>query len=575
MAHELHEAVRFADHRLRAVIALPPAGRTEAETLCLALQLVLERDFNIHFPPDQMRLVREGAPARFLEAGKRGDLPRRRVAVLPAAELRRVEIAGVEPENGMDGWSELHFAWQRRAGMEDERGNIDWKRLNTFPHVTAGALLAVLHPHTAGRPGVDAAGKRIKQRPGRPLKVKWDEKTIQARRDEGGRLLLTARAAGIVDFQLERAGDARTLSRLAITDTITINGDVDYRIGDQGSHEREELSCHANIVVTGDVLGIFSLQSEGFIHVRGAIEGRRVEAAEVEAGVITAGTTVQGHRSVVADNVVRATVQGGEVIIRRNVNGATVIGRSAVRLGPTTAVLGATFHTPSLTAEGSRFSGRTRVILGEEFFAAEKEVIQALARARNDLDKTQAPLRRAVQNAADQLTALERVVSRSCSPMPPPLAKMLAVLKQRFVTAVRRPQGPLDDDFFLLCRRFQDALADHGVHHTVHGKVDVFLRVLGPLQERLTESGERLQAHTAARERLADLRRRAAALEFSCQEIRLTATAEIEIEAGGARLVLTNATLPHGPFSVVYRPPAEDDRLSGGSLEIEAISESF
>ncbi len=575
LARELHGALRFGADRMRAVVPLPPASKADNESLCLAIQLVLERDFKLHFPPEQMRRLRAGEPVQFVEGRRSDGLPCRRVAILLAAEFRRLEVVGVDPEDGEDGWSELRFAWQRQAGMEDERGNIDWKRLNTFPHVKAGSVLAVLHPHTAGRPGIDAGGRKVKQRVGRPLKVRWDDKSIAASETPEGLTELRSRTAGIVEFLLARPGDPRTLAKLAITDTITINGDVDYRIGDQGSHEQEELSCHANIVVTGDVLGIFSLQSKGFIHVRGAIEGRLVEAAEVEAGVITAHTTVRGHRSVVADNVVRGTIEGGEVVIRRNVNGAMVRASSCVRLEATTAVLGATFFTPRLIAEGARFTGRTRIVLGQDIFDQEPTAVRALAGAAAELEKGEPGLRRAVTAAAEQLTALERVVVRACSSLPPAIAQPLNRMKQAFVTGVQRPKGPFPKAFFQLCRQLQDALADQGVHPTVHGKVDVFLRSVAPLQEELCQLAQRLQQQNEAEEQLADLRRRAAALEVCCQRIQLGPTAEIVIEAGGTEEVLTASNLPDQDFAFAYQPPSDPHRIAGGRLVRESPAESF
>ncbi len=575
LARELHAALRFGDNRMRAVVPLPAASKVDNESLCLAIQLVLERDFKLHFPAEQMRRLRSGEPVQFVEARRPDGLPSRRVGILLAAEFRRLEVVGVEPEDGEDGWSELRFAWRRQAGMEDERGNIDWKRLNAFPHAGAGAVLAVLHPHTAGRPGIDAGGRRVKQRAGRPLKVRWDDKTVAASDTAEGLTELRARTAGIVEFQLARQGDPRTLARLAITDTITINGDVDYRVGDQGSHEQEELSCHANIVVTGDVLGIFSLQSKGFIHVRGAIEGRLVEAAEVEAGVITAGTTVRGHRSVVAENVVRGTVEGGEVVIRRNVNGAEVRASSCVRLGGGAAVLGATFFTPCLVAEGARFTGRTRIVLGRDIFDQEPEALRDLVVAAAELEKAEPGLRRAVAAAAEQLAALERVVSCACSPLPPQVGRLLGRLKKAFVAGVQRPRGPFPEAFVLLCRRLQDALAEHGVHPTVHGKVDVFLRSVAPLQEELGQLAGRLRQREEAEERLAGLRQRAAALEVRCQHVQLGPRAEIVVEAGDAKEVLVSATLPGEGFVLAYQPPADPRKVAGGRLVRESPGESF
>lgn len=576
LAKEIQQAVRFSDDRLRAVLQLPPASKTDNETLCLAIQLVLERHFKLRFPPAQMTRVRDGQPVQFVEAGRTDGLPPRRVSILLAAEHRRIEIVGVEAENGEDGWSELRFRWQRQVGMEDERGNIDWKRLNTFPNVSANTLLAVLHPHTPGRAGIDAAGKKIKQRPGRPLKVRWDEATIEERPFSDTETGLFSRTAGIVDFIFARPGDPKTLQRIAITDTITINGNVDYRIGDQGSSVDKTLSCCANIVVKGDVLGIFSLQSEGFIHVRGAIEGRRVEAEEVKAQVITAGTTVVGRKSLVADNVVRARVEGGEVVIRRNVNGATVEATDAVRLVDGVACIGATFVAPRLQADGARFTGRNRIVLGADIFEREKTVLQDRGRAGAAINELGPVLRRAVEMAAEQLTALERILVRSCGSLPREIASQLGEVKKEFVDVVRKPEQPFPDAFFTRCRQLQTALGERNIHTSVLGKVDVFLRTVKPLQELLTELKERHRRRREVEERFADLRQRAAALEAAFHNIQFAAaTSEIVIEAGGDRLVLQTDNLPDEDFVVVYRLPEDPDRIAGGSLDIDQEVAAF
>ena len=147
----------------------------------------------------------------FKEERQDKELPPRSVAIMLASTRRHFEVSGIHPEDGRDARSELFFPWKKQAGVVDEHGNIDLKKLNVFPAIQKDKPLARIYLHTQGTPGVDALGKRIKPRAGRPMKMRYNEGVVYRRDDpqDPTCFLLVAARSGIVDFPLSRQRRSR------------------------------------------------------------------------------------------------------------------------------------------------------------------------------------------------------------------------------------------------------------------------------------------------------------------------------------------------------------------------------
>ncbi|MEJ2691342.1 MAG: FapA family protein, partial [Deltaproteobacteria bacterium] len=289
-------SLHFDKEKMRAVMNLPPTNQADNERLALAIRFILRKHFSMDFPATEMERVRQSdnAVIKFQEESRDRGLPARSVAIMLAPGQSHFEIKGVPPQDGHDAFSELFFSWKKQAGAIDQQGNIDLKRLNAFPTIQKDKPLASIYLQTQGTPGVDALGKSIKPHPGRPMKVNFNDEIITRRDDPEDPFCfqLVAARSGIIDFSLAKEDEPASLQHLDIVDTITINGDVNYKVGDLASLTDKDLAGTVNIVVKGNVLGILTLQSEGFVHVQGSIEGKKVIAKEVKAEAIGSNTSV-------------------------------------------------------------------------------------------------------------------------------------------------------------------------------------------------------------------------------------------------------------------------------------------
>ncbi|MEW6429097.1 MAG: flagellar assembly protein A [Thermodesulfobacteriota bacterium] len=566
-AKEIGDSVLFDGDKIRASFALPQGIQIDNETLALALQLLLEKECNLHFPASQMMFVRAGRDTGFVETGD-GELPARRIAIHLSPERRLMEVEGCPPENGRDGWSELFFDWKKQAGILDERGNIDLKRLNVFPSARAGEVLAVIHRRTEGIPGVTALGKRIKQRQGQALKVKVDDKTID-RQEDGNAEKLVARRGGIVDFRLAGRDDPALLTRLEILDTITINGNVDYHVGDQGSETDRSLACSSNIVVRGDVLGVFTLQSDGFIHVSGAIEGKKISAEEVVADIIARGCSVFAASSCVAGSIISARIRARHVILRKNANESELTGLEQISLLDGANCLGLTLHTNKLVSLKNRFAGLTTVHLGGEIFPREEELLRQRDTARQGMEKCLPAVKEAVATVAEQLTSTEQLIGKALPSRPQAVQALLTAIRQQFAAAVRHFHLPVPATLVAACRKLQTTLGDANAHESIIRKVEVVIRTLQQLEGAQAQFKVFHDSIAGAEAGLAELRDAAASLSVEMNNPRfLGPSARLVVLCGGERLELHPDNLPFGKFEICYELKGEEGGLAGGKLVV-------
>ncbi|MEW6428797.1 MAG: flagellar assembly protein A [Thermodesulfobacteriota bacterium] len=579
-AKPIAASVRFGEGRIRAVMNLPPPSQVDNETLALALQHILQKYFSLAFPAKEMMRVRLGEEAvSFSEEEQDPESAPRTVAIHLASTHRYIEVRGADPEDGRDACSELSFKWEKQAGVLDEHGNIDLKKLNAFPSAGRDQLLATIRFNTQGKPGIDALGKKIKPRPGRPMKLRFNEANIRRVDDpaDPGGFTLRAARAGIIDFRLAQKGNPATLLALDVVDTITINGDVNYKIGDLGSLTNKDLTGAANIVVKGNVLGVFTLQSEGFIHVKGSIEGKKVMASEVVAEIIGNGTAVYGEEAVVAGTVIKASVTGRNITLRRASNESSFTARDSILLEKNCSCLALRIETHRLQAEQARFSGQNVVTLGSDLFSEEKE-LQARAEAIARESEVETPeTRECAKNTVQHLLSLETHLGKAAVEVSS-LLQMLAVIKKHIIAALQQMDKPLDANLIQACYRLQAAMGERNVHESVLRKVETLVTALRKLDERLVEQHKRAGRMAAIRDRMRELLEEAGRLSASFARPQFTGgNSEIHLLCGEEKLVLHQGNLPAGDFVVRYVIAPEGESLAAGRLVTEsaAAAEAF
>src|SRR5690606_28341905 len=130
-----------------------------------------------------------------------------------------IAAVGVEPVAGENGYLEALVDLEPSfVPTGSEGGTIDM-RASLIHNVVPGQPLAVIHPPTAGRPGLDVCGGLVPANPGEPLNLKLGRNTRRAEHDPN---LIVA----------ESAGHARLMDGMVdIQEFYLVDGDVDYGTG--------------------------------------------------------------------------------------------------------------------------------------------------------------------------------------------------------------------------------------------------------------------------------------------------------------------------------------------------------
>lgn len=186
-----------------------------------------------------------------------------------------------KPVDGKDGWFEMLFATDvstKPKILKD--GSVDYSEYGDVPFVEEGDKLAVYHPATSSKDGVNFRGETIVAKKGRDL-AKLKGKGFIAKDNE-----YFAKTAGRVTFKD---------GRLLVEDELLIEGDVTLATGD--------INFSGNIHVKGNILtGTVVASAKGSVIVDGY-----VEACEIYAGadvVLKNGMQGNGKGKIVAGGTV-------------------------------------------------------------------------------------------------------------------------------------------------------------------------------------------------------------------------------------------------------------------------------
>jgi uncharacterized protein (DUF342 family) len=177
---------------------------------------------------------------------------------------------GTLPTPGKDGWLEYlidfggGFAprgdFAPRAGSPPQNsnaGSVDM-RASLILNVNPGQPLAVVHPPTAGMPGLDVFGKLVGAEPGKVLVPKLGAHTARSPHDPNLIVAETLGHARLADGIIE------------VQEFYLVDGDVDYASGN--------IAFGKSVQVRGDVKGGFSVDAGGDVEITGLVEDCAVKA---------------------------------------------------------------------------------------------------------------------------------------------------------------------------------------------------------------------------------------------------------------------------------------------------------
>ena len=208
-----------------------------------------------------------------------------------------IQVArGVEPIMGEDGWYEYFVDDEEVGPHVNEDGSIDYMAQRKFSYVQPGQIVALYHPATTGKMGMNVIGMELLAVSGKNLpRLSLENIRIL---DDG--LTYVSKKEGLVSVKN---------GILNIVEQLEFKGDVGY-----GTN----VSFEGDIHVRGSVLESAILQAGGDIIIDGS-----VEAAIIKAGgdvVIKRGMNPDGKGELEAGgNVVAAFFENANIVAGGNV----------------------------------------------------------------------------------------------------------------------------------------------------------------------------------------------------------------------------------------------------------------
>ncbi len=228
---------------------------------------------------------------------------------------------GVPPQKGMDGWVE-HLFKAKRTPPDLEKD--PHACLLEIYNVTAGEVLARLHPPEPGIPGKTVFGIAITPQPGKPARLRIGE---NAKLTEDG-----AACAATVDGGANLALDGS----IAVDPVLRIKGDVGPMTGN--------IDFIGSVFVHGDVKSEFRVKAGRNLTVNGSVGDAHIEVGQ--DAIITEGFLGTGKGSLRAGGVVKLKIvhfqevfAGNEIQLERESIAARLHAEHRI-VGPRAVIVG-------------------------------------------------------------------------------------------------------------------------------------------------------------------------------------------------------------------------------------------
>lgn len=303
---------------LKVAMDIPPPRELHPDQVVEVIGEVLER-YRISLPDDIAQRLREGDTSElvFLVAADKTGLRPRKVVICLDPEIRTLSIRGEAPLNGLDSFVEVFIDYQVKAGRVREDGSIDFREINRFPQARAGELLVRLYMPTEGVPGIDVYGEPVPPQPGRSLEIQAGEGVELREGYDQERSRKTqefvAEKSGVVICRFD--GEQRSpdrLRELSVKNRIEVIN-VDFTTGNLGS-EVEEIRCIADVVVKGDIKGLFSVIIDGNLEVYGSVEGRLIDVSQTFSALFVK-SRVRAGKAITVGSCLNAELEAGEEVV--------------------------------------------------------------------------------------------------------------------------------------------------------------------------------------------------------------------------------------------------------------------
>ncbi len=224
---------------------------------------------------------------------------------------------------GDDGYLEflVHDSLEEQNNADGaEKSAVCFKNVQTFLNVNPGDIVAVIHPPTTGVPGRTVQGESIPPKPGIPCSI---TPGTGIRIGDDGKTLY-AETSGRVN---------NTGSELTVEDVYTVEGDVDYRVGN--------IDFNGFVEISGDVLDGFRVKATRGIKIKGIVGSAELES---NGDVEICGMNGQGTGKIVCNgNLTLNFCNDTRIICEGDVTAQVEIRNCSLRCMGTLRIIKGTF----------------------------------------------------------------------------------------------------------------------------------------------------------------------------------------------------------------------------------------
>lgn len=283
---------------------------------------------------------------------------------------------GTLPVEGRDGRLLLLVKHYENPRKEQQLDYVDPRCFRNFDNIEKGNVVARIYPPRPGKDGIDALGKVVKCKEGKPAKFKVDG-TITIMPPVEGSEFQTA-IANIAGFLTEEKGALTIRNELIINEVNFETGDIDFvgSVKIKGDVLTDfKVIARNNIEIGGNALHSQLWSRTGTVVVKGTVfgyQGRTVVGDTLtSAGIATLTSTadvpqIRAAGSVSALLLEDASVEaGGDIVIEREAKGCLLRTKALLQM-PKAALIGGTVHCVcgvEARTIGSQLGVGTRIVL--------------------------------------------------------------------------------------------------------------------------------------------------------------------------------------------------------------------
>ncbi len=354
---------------------------------------------------------------------------------------------------------------------------------------------------------------------------------------------------GIIDFKLQLRDNPCTLVQLTVLDTITINHDIDCSVGDLND---DSLGGGAiNIVVKGDVCGRFTLKSNGYISISGHCEAQKIQAENIQINVVTAGCKVVAGKLAVVGTLIMSKVYGEIVKLKRAASNSEFVGEK-IYLEKKTNCHALTIRTRDIVCDSNKFSSRTLIVLGEELFSQEKQLLKQIEDNRELLSKDYGDIVKMGEIAIYQFRQLKLFIEGFFG-VTSECREQLMALKESLQYTLKNLNHPLSPKLINQCYLLQNLTKDPQTAKEALPRIQGFVEILQRLNKALRKRCVLVTEIEKEQNSIQELRLETGQLCAAFDEVKFAKTSsEVVIQCGSKRIILNSDNLPDSSFQVNY-----------------------